>query len=129
MYQQEFPPRSTAQAAAEEHEAPMPPLPPLPPVRAPDNVNGIETTEMYTMVQELWRLVNDPSGEPTIRELLLKEPRIAVALAQVLHESALLKRRGESGAVDTVPLPLAPPPPLPAGVTWASNVQAHIGSS
>lgn len=103
-------------------ETALPPLPQLPQVRAPEHVNDIEADAVYVSAQELWRLVNDPSGEATIRALLKDEhtggPKMAAALAQVLHEAAILKQRGSDGGVEAVPQPSGAPPPLPPGSSW-----------
>ncbi|RNF06259.1 uncharacterized protein Tco025E_07613 [Trypanosoma conorhini] len=100
------------------------PLPPLPPPTPPSRINDMATEEIYSIIKELRRQIDDPATHQDIKAMLKKEPSVLLAVARVLHESALLRRTvvGVDGQVEeqVVPLPQAPPPPLPSGYrSWA----------
>ncbi|KAH9600954.1 hypothetical protein LSM04_003759 [Trypanosoma melophagium] len=100
------------------------PLPPLPPPTPPSNINGMATEEIYSIIKELRRQIDDPAKYEDIKTMLRKEPSILLAVARVLHESTLLRRTvvNASSQVEeqVVPLPEAPVPPLPSGYgSWA----------
>ncbi|ESL07053.1 hypothetical protein TRSC58_05264 [Trypanosoma rangeli SC58] len=100
------------------------PLPPLPPPTPPSSINGMATEEIYSIIKELRRQIDDPATHQDIRAMLKKEPAVLLAVARVLHESALLRRTvvNVDGELEEqlVPLPEASPPPLPSGYrSWA----------
>ncbi|KAF8276156.1 hypothetical protein BCY84_15031 [Trypanosoma cruzi cruzi] len=98
------------------------PLPPLPPPLPPSSIYGMATEEIYSIIKELRRQIDDPATHQDIKAMLKKEPSVLLAVVRVLHESALLRRTvvNVDGRVEEqlVPLPEAPTPPLPSG--WSS---------
>ncbi|AAZ11003.1 hypothetical protein, conserved [Trypanosoma brucei gambiense DAL972] len=95
------------------------PMPPLPPPTPPADVYGLATEEIYSIIKELRRQIDDPTAHHDIKAMLKKEPSILLAVTRVLHESGLLRRGvvNAHGQVEEqiVPLPEAPAPPLPTG--------------
>ncbi|KEG05815.1 hypothetical protein DQ04_18211010 [Trypanosoma grayi] len=100
------------------------PLPPLPPPTPPPDVDGMAADGIYSIIKELRRQIEDPATQQDIRAMLKRDPSVLRAVARVLHESSLLRRavvsaNGQVGE-QVVPLPEAPPPPLPSGCHgWA----------
>ncbi|KAG8347525.1 hypothetical protein ERJ75_000359600 [Trypanosoma vivax] len=95
------------------------PLPPLPPPTPPSDVYGLATDEIYSIIKELRRQIDDPAKHQDIKAMLKKEPSVLLAVARVLHESGLLWRTAVNGQgqieEQLVPMPDAPTPPLPSG--------------
>ncbi|CCW71628.1 unnamed protein product [Phytomonas sp. Hart1] len=97
------------------------PLPPLPPVPAPTHVNGIPAKEVYSILRELRRQIDDPLEKDRAKAMLQSDPNVLLAVAQVLQEADLLQRShvDDQGNVvqQRVPHPEAPMPMLPPGYT------------
>lgn len=96
------------------------PLPPLPSPVLPQLVEGQPLEEMYDVIIELRRqLEEEDKSLSSIKYLLSNDPKVLLAVCSVLHQSGHMKRRrmDETGNVVTeqVPLPEAVPPPLPPG--------------
>lgn len=113
--------RSQSSRASSVGDVPLPPL--LPPT-VPSEMYGMATSEIYSIIKELRRQIDDPTTHQDIEAMLKKEPSVLLAVARVLHESKLLRRTvvNADGCVEeqVVPLPEAPTPPLPSGYTsWA----------
>lgn len=118
--------------ASEEDELQSYPLPPLPPVHTPATVCGHPTEDIYHIILELRRQIDDPVERTRAREMLLTDSTVLLAVAQVLHESHLLRRPvvTEDGVVETPlePLPEAPRPTLPPGYSsWIVEPPAASG--
>lgn len=82
------------------------------------------TEEIYSIIKELRRQIDDPAKYEDIKAMLKKEPSVLLAVARVLHESSLLRRTVVNANAQVeeqvVPLPEAPTPPLPSGYnSWA----------
>lgn len=95
-------------------------LPPLPPATAAPTVHGIGTDEVYSIIEELRRQMDDPVERARAKEMLMSDAEVLMAVAQVLQEAKLLRRsvvNENTGQVEQlqVPQPAAPPPQLPAG--------------
>lgn len=103
----------------EEEQVEYYPLPPLPPVHVPPKVHGIATAEVYSIIKELRRQMDDPVEREHARSMLQGDTDVLLAVAQVLQEAHLLRRStvNAHGEVEEhlVRQPEAPRPPLPTG--------------
>lgn len=85
------------------------PLPPLPPPSVTPKLYGIETSEIYKYIVELRRRVDGVSEREQSAAVLQEMPDVLLGVAQVMHESQLLRRRveGEEGEFteEVIPLP------------------------
>lgn len=101
----------------EEEQIEVYPLPPLPPVHAPPKVHGIATSEVYSIIKELRRQMDDPVERERARSMLQGDTDVLLAVAQVLQEAHLLRRStvNDHGEVEEqlVRQPEAPRPSLP----------------
>ncbi|KPA73984.1 hypothetical protein ABB37_09556 [Leptomonas pyrrhocoris] len=115
----------------EEQQIEVYPLPPLPPVHAPPKVHGIATTEVYSIIRELRRQMDDPVERERARSMLQGDTDVLLAVAQVLQEAHLLRRStvNEHGEVEEqlVRQPEAPRPSLPTGHnSWIVETPANV---
>ncbi|KAG5471898.1 hypothetical protein CUR178_02563 [Leishmania enriettii] len=115
----------------EEEERQVYQLPPLPPVHAPAKVHGIATSEVYSIIKELRRQMDDPVEREHAKAMLQGDTDVLLAVAQVLQEAHLLRRAtvNEHGVVEEqlVPQPAAARPSLPAGYnSWIVEAPAHV---
>lgn len=115
----------------EEEEDRVYPLPPLPPVHAPPKVHGIATVEVYSILKELRRQMDDPTEREHARTMLQGDTDVLLAVAQVLQEAHLLRRAtvNDHGGVEEqlVPQPAAPRPSLPTGYnSWIVETPANM---
>jgi hypothetical protein len=103
----------------EEERIEVYPLPPLPPVHAPPKVHGIATSDVYSIIRELRRQMDDPVEREHARSMLQDDTDVLLAVAQVLQEAHLLRRStvNDHGEVEEqlVRQPEAPRPSLPTG--------------
>lgn len=114
----------------EEEQIEVYPLPPLPPVHAPPKVHGIATAEVYSIIKELRRQMDDPVERERARSMLQGDTDVLLAVAQVLQEAHLLRRStvNEHGEVEEqlVRQPEAPRPSLPTGYnSWIVEAPAN----
>ncbi|KAG5471253.1 hypothetical protein LSCM1_01326 [Leishmania martiniquensis] len=114
----------------EEEEMQVYPLPPLPPVHAPAKVHGIATAEVYSIIKELRRQMDDPVEREHAKAMLQGDTDVLLAVAQVLQEAHLLRRAtvNDHGIVEEqlVPQPAAARPSLPTGYnSWIVETAAH----
>ncbi|KPI90343.1 hypothetical protein ABL78_0570 [Leptomonas seymouri] len=115
----------------EEEQIEVYPLPPLPPVHAPPKVHGIATSEVYSIIKELRRQMDDPVERERARSMLQGDTDVLLAVAQVLQEAHLLRRStvNEHGEVEEqlVRQPEAPRPSLPTGYnSWIVENPANV---
>lgn len=99
------------------------PLPPLPDPVPRQRIHGVDLAEIYSAITELRRLSEEETQHQSIRDVLLSNQDMLLAVAAVLHEAGMLVRTkvDEYGRKvdETLPLPELPPPQLPPGVsTW-----------
>ncbi|KAG5496861.1 hypothetical protein GH5_01367 [Leishmania sp. Ghana 2012 LV757] len=114
----------------EEEERQVYPLPPLPPVHAPAKVHGIATAEVYSIIKELRRQMDDPVEREHAKAMLQGDTDVLLAVAQVLQEAHLLRRAtvNDHGVVEEqlVPQPAAARPSLPTGYnSWIVEAPTH----
>ncbi|GET91011.1 hypothetical protein, conserved [Leishmania tarentolae] len=114
----------------EEEERVVYPLPPLPPVHAPSKVHGIATAEVYSIIKELRRQMDDPVEREHAKAMLQGDTDVLLAVSQVLQEAHLLRRAtvNDHGVVEEqlVPQPAAAPPSLPTGYnSWIVETPAN----
>ncbi|CAC9517383.1 conserved hypothetical protein [Leishmania infantum JPCM5] len=114
----------------EEEERQVYPLPPLPPVHAPSKVHGIATAEVYSIIKELRRQMDDPVEREHAKAMLQGDTDVLLAVAQVLQEAHLLRRAtvNDHGVVEEqlVPQPAAARPSLPTGYnSWIVETPAN----
>ncbi|KAG5497498.1 hypothetical protein JKF63_03762 [Porcisia hertigi] len=114
----------------EEEEQQVYPLPPLPPVHAPSKVHGIATAEVYSIIRELRRQMDDPVEREHAKAMLQGDTDVLLAVAQVLQEAHLLRRAtvNDHGVVEEqlVPQPVAAQPSLPTGYnSWILEAPAR----
>ncbi|EPY20468.1 hypothetical protein STCU_08981 [Strigomonas culicis] len=95
------------------------PLPPLPPAHLPESVQGISTGDVYSIIKELRRQVDDPQERESAKGMLQNDTKVLLAVAQVLQEAHLLRRMtsrsGGPPEEELLDQPEAPAPQLPAG--------------
>lgn len=95
------------------------PLPPLPAVSAPETVHSVPTSEVYSIIKELRRQLDDPVERERAKAMLRSDTNVLLAVSQVLQEARLLRRAfvNEQGSIEEelVPQPEAPKPQLPTG--------------
>ncbi|CAJ1032530.1 hypothetical protein Q4I32_006169 [Leishmania shawi] len=114
----------------DEEETPVYSLPPLPPVHTPARVQGIATAEVYGIVKELRRQMDDPVERAHAKAMLQGDTDVLLAVAQVLQEAHLLRRSkvNDHGDIEEelVPQPAASRPSLPTGYnSWIVETPAH----
>ncbi|CBZ29076.1 conserved hypothetical protein [Leishmania mexicana MHOM/GT/2001/U1103] len=114
----------------EEEERQVYPLPPLPPVHAPSKVHGIATAEVYSIIKELRRQMDDPVEREHAKAMLQGDTDVLLAVAQVLQEAHLLRRAtvNDHGVVEEqlVFQPAAARPSLPTGYnSWIVEAPAN----
>lgn len=103
----------------EETQVEVYPLPPLPPAHPPARIQNMNTAEVYSVIKELRRQLDDPVEREHATAMLRGDSDALLAVAQVLHEANLLRRStvNEHGQIEEqfVPQPAAPRPALPNG--------------
>ncbi|CAJ1031253.1 hypothetical protein, conserved [Leishmania lindenbergi] len=114
----------------DEEETPVYSLPPLPPVHTPARVQGIATAEVYGIVKELRRQMDDPVERAHAKAMLQGDTDVLLAVAQVLQEAHLLRRSkvNDHGDIEEelVSQPAAARPSLPTGYnSWIVETPAH----
>ncbi|CAD2214044.1 hypothetical protein ADEAN_000148800 [Angomonas deanei] len=96
------------------------PLPPLPPVYPPKTVEDISAEDLYSVIEELRKQVDDPAQKEKAKQTFQGDTKYLLAVARVLQESNLLYRRVvHDGDVTEalVPQPEVPPPQLDSKYT------------
>eukprot|EP00760_Papus_ankaliazontas_P037561 PhM_4_TR8529/c0_g1_i1/m.87457 len=122
-------PTQTAAAADADDNSRLPTeaelvLPPLPDPVVPEHIGSSSVKEIYTLLDSMRACVD--GNESQLRDALMQDPNMAVAMLRVLHEAQCL--RDSSGA--PIAPPEALPPSLPRGYkSWvlrASDVKGAV---